>query len=57
MKLGSVGVIHVAKVRASLPALGFVERPESLKKLKRLGRYLLGNARMTTRYEWQGDES
>ena len=26
-----------------------------LKKLKRLGRYLLGNARMTTRYEWQGE--
>ena len=27
----------------------------ALKKLKRLGRYLLGNARMTTRYEWQGE--
>ena len=26
------------------------------KKLKRLGRYLLGNARLITRYEWQGDE-
>ena len=29
----------------------------SLKKLKRLGRYLLGNARLTTRYEWQGEET
>ena len=29
----------------------------ALKKLKRLGRYLLGNARMTTRYEWQGEET
>ena len=29
----------------------------ALKKLKRLGKYLLGNARMTTRYEWQGEES
>ena len=29
----------------------------ALKKLKRLGRYLLGNARMTARYEWQGEES
>ena len=29
----------------------------ALKKLKRLGRYLLGNARLTTRYEWQGDET
>ena len=29
----------------------------ALKKMKRLGRYLLGNARMTTRYEWQGEES
>ena len=29
----------------------------AMKKLKRLGRYLLGNARLTTRYEWQGEES
>ena len=29
----------------------------ALKKMKRLGRYYLSNARMTTRYEWQGEES
>ena len=29
----------------------------ALKKLKRLGRYLLGSARLTTRDEWQGEES
>ena len=29
----------------------------ALKKLKRLGRYSLGNGRVTTRYEWQGEES
>ena len=29
----------------------------ALKKVKRLARYLLGNARLTTRYEWQGEES
>ena len=28
----------------------------AIKKLGRLGRYLLGNARLITRYEWQGDE-
>ena len=28
----------------------------SWKKLKRLGRYLKGNARVVTKYEWQGDE-
>ena len=26
------------------------------KKLKRLGRYLLGNGRLTTHYAWQGEE-
>ena len=25
-------------------------------KFKHLGRYLVGNARMATRYDWQGEE-
>ena len=29
----------------------------ALKNLKRFGRYLLGNVMLTTRYQWQGDES
>lgn len=29
----------------------------ALKKLKRLGRYLVGSGRLTTHYAWQGDES
>ena len=28
----------------------------ALRKLKRHGRFLLGSARMSTRYEWHGDE-
>ena len=28
----------------------------AMKKLRRLGRYLLDNARLTTRYEWQGED-
>ena len=29
----------------------------ALKKLKRLGRYLVGNPRLTTQYAWQGNET
>ena len=29
----------------------------ALKKIKRLGRYLVGNGRLTTQYAWQGDET
>ena len=29
----------------------------AMKKLKRLGRYLAGNGRLTTGYDWQGEES
>mgnify|MGYP007045316728 CR=1 FL=1 len=34
-----------------------ITREGLYKKMKRLGRDLLGNARLTTRYEWQGEES
>ena len=29
----------------------------AMRKLKRLGRYLAGNGRLTTKYDWQGEES